>query len=153
MLETPHVVVAAAIATHVVHPGLALPIALASHFLLEKVPHWNPHLGTEIRTFGYITNRTTILVTLDSLTALCLGSYLSLRVLPNTTLFMTVLLSCFLACLPDIVEAPYYFLNKKSQLIEKWIKFQKSLQVDTTPFWGILTQVIVIGAALWWTLG
>jgi hypothetical protein len=52
VLETPHVVVGAAIATKVANPALAIPLAFASHFVLEKIPHWNPHLNTELKKFG-----------------------------------------------------------------------------------------------------
>lgn len=49
MLETPHVLIGAAIATKVGNPFLAIPLAFASHFVLETVPHWNPHLNTETK--------------------------------------------------------------------------------------------------------
>ena len=52
MLETPHVIVGAAIAYKVVNPALALPLALGSHFILDITPHWNPHLSTETKKFG-----------------------------------------------------------------------------------------------------
>jgi len=57
VLETPHVVVGAAIATKIANPFISLPLAFASHFLLEKVPHWNPHLNTEKKnTAGSVGN-------------------------------------------------------------------------------------------------
>ena len=65
MLETPHVIVGAAIATKVVNPALALPLAFGSHFILERVPHWNPHLNTEKNKFGKITVVSTKIVILD----------------------------------------------------------------------------------------
>ena len=49
MLETPHVAVGAAIAASIPNPLIAIPLAFASHFALELVPHWNPHLNTELK--------------------------------------------------------------------------------------------------------
>jgi len=62
VLETPHVVVAAAIAVNVANPALAIPLALGSHFVLEKVPHWNPHLNTELKKFGKVSAQSTNIV-------------------------------------------------------------------------------------------
>ena len=65
VLETPHVVVGAAIATKVLHPALAIPLAFGSHFILEKVPHWNPHLNSETEKFGRPTRQSTYIVIAD----------------------------------------------------------------------------------------
>lgn len=150
MLETPHVVVGAAIATKIGNPLLAIPLSFASHFILEKVPHWNPHLNTETEKYGKPTTQSTIIVIADATTALITGSYLASRVLPDTFFALTILLSCFASVLPDVVEAPHFFLGKRIELIKKWIKWQKSIQVDTSPIPGIATQLITIAAALWW---
>jgi hypothetical protein len=150
VLETPHVIVGAAIATKVVHPALAIPLAFGSHFLLEKVPHWNPHLNTETEKYGKPTRRSTQIVILDTSLALIAGFFIASRALPNTAHAITILASCFAASLPDIVEGPYFFLNMRHELIKKWIKFQKSLQADTSIVPGLLTQIITIVAAFWW---
>jgi len=150
VLETPHVIVGAAIATKVVHPALAIPLAFGSHFLLEKIPHWNPHLNTETEKYGKPTRRSTQIVILDTTLALAAGFFIASRVLPDTAHAVTILVACFVASLPDIVEGPYFFLNMRHELIKKWIKFQKSIQMDTDIVPGLLTQVITIAAAFWW---
>lgn len=151
MLESPHVVVGAAIAASVINPLLALPIAFGSHFLLEKVPHWNPHINTEINKYGKITNKSIKIIAIDSALAFVLGSTIAYSALPNTALAITILLSCFCAVLPDLIEAPYFFLKKKSKFIQnKWMPFKKSIQEDTTPIPGLATQLITILVALYW---
>lgn len=150
MLETPHVVVGAAIATKVVNPALAIPLAFASHFVLEKVPHWNPHLNTETKKYGAPTKESTRIVIVDSTTALVLGGGIAMSFYPNIVMVATVLASCLASVLPDIIEAPYFFLKQRSETIKKWIAWQKSIQVDTSPVPGLLTQFLTIGAALWW---
>lgn len=152
MLETPHVIVGAAIATKIVHPALAIPLAFGSHFLLEKIPHWNPHLNTETEKYGKPTRRSTQIVILDTTLALTAGFFIASRVLPDTGHALTILAACLAAALPDIVEGPYFFLGYRSKLIKRWIKFQKSIQVDTNLVPGLLTQAATIAAAFWWIL-
>lgn len=152
MLETPHVVIGAAIATKVVNPWLSLPLAFASHFVFERVPHWNPHLNTEIKTHGRVTKQSTYIVLLDVFLSLIVGIYIAQRALPDVNRFLIILLACFLSVLPDVIEGPYFFLKVKNKFIDNWIKFQKSLQNDTTVIPGLITQLITIIAGLWWIL-
>lgn len=150
MLETPHVLIGAAIATKVGNPFLAIPLAFASHFVLETVPHWNPHLNTETKKYGHPTKRSTVITAIDSTTALVSGSYIAFTALPNTGLAATILACSFFAVLPDVMEGPYFFLKMRRKWVEKWIAFQKSLQSDTTWYWGLLTQLLTIGATILW---
>ncbi len=150
MLETPHVAVGAAIAMKVVNPALAIPLAFGSHFLLDRIPHWNPHLNTETKKYGKPTKKSTVIVIVDLCTSVALGLFIASKALPSTSHVATVLVASFASILPDVIEGPYFFLGMKSKLIKKWIAFQKSLQVDTNIVFGLLTQVITVAAALWW---
>lgn len=152
MLETPHVIVGAAIASKIPNPYIALPLALASHFVLERVPHWNPHLNTEFEKYGKVTRQSTAIVVADVILALSFGIFIASTKLPDTSHFLTILLACFFSVLPDVVEGPYFFLGLKSKAMKKWIKMQKAIQVDTGPFWGLFTQVATILAAFLWLL-
>lgn len=150
MLETPHVIVGAAIATHVVNPALAIPLAFASHFILEKVPHWNPHLNSETEKYGRPSKQSTYIVIADVITSLALGGYVASRVIPDWGHTATILATCFAAVLPDILEGPYFFLNMRSQIVKRWINFQKSIQVDIPIIPGLIIQVITVLLAFWW---
>lgn len=151
MLETPHALLGAAIAVKLGNPALSIPIAFASHFILEKVPHWNPHLNAETDKFGTVTRKSTLIVIIDSSLALILGSAIAFSQASNITMVIGTLLSSFAAVLPDLIEAPYFFLNiRNNEHIKRWIKFQKGIQVDAPPFWGILTQVLVVAAVFLW---
>ncbi len=152
MLETPHVIVGAAIATRVANPVLALPLAFASHFLLEKVPHWNPHLNTETEKYGKPTAKSTKIVILDATLSVTSMLFIASRVLPDTGHALVILAAGFAAALPDIVEGPYFFLGLRSKVIKRWILFQKSIQEDTTIVPGLLTQLATILAAFYWIL-
>jgi len=150
VLETPHVVVGAAIATRVVNPALAIPLAFASHFILEKVPHWNPHLNSETEKFGAPTRKSTYIVIADVAASLVLGGFIAARALPDWGQTATILAACFAAVVPDVLEGPYFFLNMRSKIIKRWIKFQKSIQVDVPIVPGLITQVATILLAFWW---
>ncbi len=150
MLETPHIAVGAAIAMKVVNPALAIPLALGSHFLLEKIPHWNPHLNTEMEKYGKVTKKSTVIVIIDVCTSLALGFFIASKALPSTSHAATILVASLASVLPDVIEGPYFFLGIKSKYINKWISFQKSIQVNTSIVPGLLTQVIIIATALWW---
>ena len=150
MLETPHVFIGAAIAAKIPNPLIAIPLAFASHFILEMVPHWNPHLNSETEKYGAPTRRSTVITTIDSTLALTSGSLIAYQALPNVNQVVLILACSFASVLPDVMEGPYFFLKMRANWVKKWIAFQKSIQSDTTPFWGLLTQTLVILAAIFW---
>ncbi len=153
MLETPHVAVGAAIATKIPNPLISIPLAFLSHFALELVPHWNPHLNTEVNKYGRVSKKSTKIVILDVAVSITLGSFIAYQALPDTGHALTILAASFASVLPDVVEGPYFFFRMKSKLINKWIAFQKSIQNDTNVIFGLGTQAVTIIAALWWVLG
>jgi len=153
VLETPHVAVGAAIAVSVANPFLAIPLAFGSHFVLETVPHWNPHLNSELKKHGKITKQSVQVVIFDSCLALALGSFIAYQALPNTAHALTIFFASFASVLPDVVEGPYFFLKYKNRLVMKWISFQKSIQNDADVVLGLSTQFITIAIALWWIFG
>lgn len=150
MLETPHVVVGAAIATKVANPLLAIPLAFSSHFILEAIPHWNPHINTEMKKQGKVSINSKKIIAVDVGLSLISGFYIA-SLAPNTTQSVVILLACFAAVIPDLIEAPYFFGGKKIKfIIERWIPFKKSLQVDTGIVPGLLTQIAVILVSFYW---
>jgi hypothetical protein len=153
MLETPHVIVGAAIASKIPNPYIAIPMAFLSHFVLEKVPHWNPHLNSETEKFGKPTSLTTKIVIIDSCLSLISGLFIASRALPNSGHALTIIFASFFAALPDLIEAPYFFLNIKNKFIKNWIILQKSLQEDAGIVVGLLTQVVTVIAAIYWIMG
>ena len=152
MLETPHTIVAASIAVKTGNPFLALPLALLSHFVLDKVPHWNPHLTTKGGEVKKINPEGFKIIVIDSSLALISGSVIALSFLPDIKKVLLILACCFLSALPDLVEAPYIFLNYKKEWLKKWLFFQKKHQFNTNIVWGLTTQVITIIAAVWWMM-
>jgi len=149
MLELPHTLVGAAIATVIPDPRISLPLALLSHFVTDYVPHWNPHLNTELKAAGKISPRSKVIVMADAGLALMLGTYIA----ATSGNFFVIMAACFLAVAPDVAEIPYYFLGLKNVTwIKKLIDYQSAHQWNVPAFWGILTQVVVCIIALYLTL-
>jgi hypothetical protein len=119
---------------------------------LEKVPHWNPHINTELKENGKITPRSLNIIITDSSIALLSGIYIASLVLPNYSHAATIIAASFFASLPDLAEIPYYFLGSKNNIIKSWVKFQKSIQEDTSMLTGLATQAVVVIAAFLWII-
>ena len=149
MLELAHALTGGVIAYEIGNPALSLPLAFASHFVVDLLPHWNPHLAKEKKRFGFISKKTTFLVVVDSLIGLTLGLFLAFKALPDIRRMFLVVAGCFLAILPDLIEAPFYFLNQKGKFIKKLVNFQGKIQYNA-PFWpGMLFQVLYVSALLY----
>jgi hypothetical protein len=149
VLETSHVIVAAAIG-YKIDPYLSFPLAFASHFVLETIPHWNPHLMTEMKKFGKITEKSKAIIVVDVLLSLFCGFFIASMALPDTTRFLTIILCAFLGVLPDLIEAPYFFLNKRGGILEWWVRMQKSIQSDTNLTLGMISQAAVALISIFW---
>lgn len=150
MVELPHVLVGAAIATKVSNPFLGITLAFASHFILDLIPHSNPHIYTELKKQGKLQGKTIRWVILDSASALIAGLAIASFSLPDLNKALVVVLASFFAVLPDLLEAPYYFLGTKHPWIVRLVEFEHSLQTNTSFIPGTLTQVAVSITALWW---
>jgi hypothetical protein len=150
VLETPHIIVASAIAAKTGNPYLALSLAFFSHFVLDEVPHWNPHITTKEGNVKVIDPKSMKIIVVDSTLALITGLSIALSYFPDIKKVALVIACSFLAALPDLVEAPYIFLNYKKEYLRKWLFFQKKHQFNTNIIWGLSTQIITIITAFWW---
>ena len=149
MLETPHAALGIAIAVAVPNPSVAIPLAFASHFILDMVPHWNPHINTEMKKYGKLTNRTFLIIGLDLVATAILTGFVAYKALPNSSLFYSVLISSFVSILPDIAEGPYFLFGWRNKYLDVILRFQRSIQVNANIFWGLLTQILVILGSLY----
>ena len=111
MLQTPHVIVGTAIAIKIGNPYLALPLALASHFVLDRVPHWNPHTYTEAMKFGIPKKQTIGLILVDIVVAFVLGLLIADRFLPDYGRALIILLAAFASVSFDIAKHPFFLFK------------------------------------------
>lgn len=144
MLELAHAVTGGVIAYKIGNPLISLPLAFLSHFVIDLLPHWNPHLSNEKKKLGHVKGTTLLIVFLDSFSGLILGLLLASKRLPDTGGVMLVIMGCFLGVLPDLVEAPYYFFGAKSKLLKHLIKFQTNHQNNVKIIPGLIFQAVYI---------
>jgi len=145
MLTTPHVLLGAALITKL-PLSLGIPAALLSHFALDfLIPHWNPHLFTEMKAKGRISQNSIMVILIDGAIATLFLGYFALMGYS----LMLLALGAFLATLPDWIEIPFYFLKVKRPLLVKYVTFEHKHQAKAKPFWGILTQLTIIIFTLW----
>lgn len=152
MIELPHTVVGAAIAVKLGNPALALPLAFLSHFALDPIPHWNPHLYTEMKKNGQVSKTSKMFMIGDVVLSLAAGFFIAYKMLPNTALFSLALAGAFVAVFPDLLKSPYYLLKMKNPLLVRYVEVERSIQGNSSPVFGIATQLLVTIAAFWWAL-
>jgi hypothetical protein len=148
MLEFPHAVVGVAIASQIPNPVLALPLAVGSHFILDMLPHWNPHFYTETQKFGKPTKKSTDFATVEIIIAGIASLGLAMTQYPDfgRMLFFYAAAICGMA--PDLIKIPFFFLKKRDGILKKYVLLERSIQNDVPLPWGILTQVIIIVVGL-----
>jgi hypothetical protein len=148
MLEFAHALSGTVIAYKFHNPALGLLLALASHFAIDLLPHWNFGLDEEKKEYGKISKKTVCFLVGDCLLGLALGLYIASKAYPDLQKVIIVLTGGLLGVLPDLVEAPFYFLGIKNKHIDKLLAFQKAHQWNVS-FWpGIISQVIFVVALL-----
>lgn len=153
MLETPHVAVGVAIASKIPNPFIAIPLAFASHFVLDKVPHWNPHLYTETQRDGHPSIKSTRTAIVDIGAALVLGSGFAYAVLPDTRKAILILACSLASVASDVIKYPYYYFHWRQKWLVRWVTFERSIQVNAKSiFGGLVTQALVVAASIWWIL-
>lgn len=152
MVEFPHAVVGAAIATAIPNPLISLPLAFVSHFVLDLIPHWNPHIYTEIKKHGKILPKTLVVIVVDSVLALAVGFWIATLALPDTNHAVTILFGALFAVIPDLAEIPYYFFRVKNKFFVRLVELEHKFQTNTSFIPGVLSQVMVVAATLWWIL-
>lgn len=143
MLATPHTAMGILIATRILNPILALPLALLSHFALDLIPHWD--------FFSFrreIKREEKLEVVADFLVGLSLGMFFTLKALPDQTRAATIFFSCALANLPDAIEAPCVFLGYRNKIIDGVIKFQRRFHSRLKYPWGLIPQILLLALCL-----
>jgi len=140
MLLTPHILFALYL-TSVLPVWIALPLAFMSHMVFDfMLPHWNPHIFTELKKFGKIQKPSLAVIVVDCLTSLGFVLYFASKAFPDISAITVIFLAAFLSILPDIVEIPYYFFNYRSKNMKKIMDFQHRYQARGDVIWGNLSQ-------------
>lgn len=144
MLELPHTLVGAALASKLPDPYISLPLAFTSHFIVDLIPHWNPSIYRETKKYGKPTTKSTVLIAGDTLLSLISGCIIAFTALPDIKKAVVILMGCFLAVSPDAIEGLYYFMGRRDNFLKHLIEFQRKYQSRASVIPGIITQILII---------
>lgn len=137
MTATAHALIGASIAATIANPVIGIPLAFASHFLADLVPHWD--IGTNHREKSLLRSR--IEATLDVLLGFALAFLIFSKFVSPLYLFVIIIASQ----LPDWLGTPYWLFNLKFPPFS-WAyyvghKIQSRMQLP----WGLVTQIAIVG--------
>jgi hypothetical protein len=143
MTATGHALVGTIIAAKVGNPALAIPIAIASHFLGDALPHWDTGYAREKET----KTRFVVASAIDVILGFVLSYLLIVLFFPSTNLWYAFLM-IIMCQLPDWLTAPYLFLDWKFAPFTWIYNLQKKFDSSIGLPWGFVNQVVVIVALL-----
>jgi hypothetical protein len=137
VLITPHVAAGVAIAAYAPSAVPSLALAVASHFVLDTVPHWQEVLPP------YTPTRLTLVrVPIDAALALTLVWW-AVRRAPQRRGLM--LATTFVSAAPDL-DAIFFVrpsLVPHDTLIKQYFRWHIGIQRETRSLWGLATQGVV----------
>lgn len=146
MLLTPHVLVGAAIGAEFNHAYIAAPLAAASHFVLDLIPHWDLRIDLE---YEDLERQDILVIIVDLATSASLLTLL----LYNNPRWEMMMVGAVSAFLPDVHHVIAALSDPK-----KWERFTKlgrlhtrysnihqkfNWDKDSRFIYGMLTQVLV----------
>lgn len=139
MTASNHVVTGALIATAVAQPAAAIPLAFASHFVLDALPHYG-----DTNKASWLNRNFKYILGIDLLLA---SIFLLAIVIAQPTSWFLLALCGVIAVSPDILWLPYFLADLKHEQKEhsKLAKFLKWIQWGERP-WGIYLEIIVLAA-------
>lgn len=138
MTATGHALIGAVIAAKIGNPYLAIPIALASHFAADIVPHWDSGTNWSKKTKKRFLTEAVI----DVLVGFTISYGVLWFIFPQTDLLYTFII-IIAAQLPDWATAPYLVGIKKQPFIS-FYQFQSRFNTRLDKPWGIITQIFAI---------
>lgn len=140
MTATAHALIGASLAVKITNPYLGIPLAIASHFAADLIPHWDA--GTNHKKKS--RNRLIAEAALDVLLGFALV-FLLFGNIVNPVYLWTMVVA---AQLPDWLEAPSFMLGWHVPPFSwvDWLghKLQSRMQLP----WGLVTQVVIVGLLL-----
>jgi hypothetical protein len=143
MTATGHALIGTVIAAKVGNPVLAIPIALASHFIADSLPHWDTGTNRKLKS-----KRTFFIESLiDVLVGFVLSWLLIVWVFPATNLSYAFLI-IIMAQLPDWLTAPYLFFDLNFFPFSNIYHFQKKFDNKLDTPWGVINQTAAVLALI-----
>ncbi len=140
MTATAHALIGGAIAASIQNPAIGLPLAAASHPLIDMIPHWDFGLGwrRKNKLVLFAESGADLLLGL-TLTYLLFGSFVDLKYL-----FAAILMSESW----DLLTAPRMIFNWNFPPFSFFYNVQHTLNTRAKLPWGILSQAVTVTAII-----
>lgn len=141
MLSISHGLSGAFIATALPQP-VHIPLILACHYLQDWIPHWD--VGTGLSTRKRTIEAAVGLEIIDLLVTAAAITYL--WGLPNLDpVTWLPWWGCFVALLPDFIEAPKNFFNWEPAILKPLNRLHNNFHTSTTQVtWGLAPQLMLV---------
>lgn len=141
MLSIAHGATGALIASKIPNPFISIPLIIISHYVEDRVPHWDVGQGLTRKKKSKMAAFLEELFFDFPLSILFV--YFVFQV--GNPLDWRVWLGWFVGLLPDFLEFPYLFLNMKFFPIKQLAVLHGWVHRSTPQkLWGILPQILVI---------
>lgn len=137
MTATAHALIGASIAARISNPYIGIPLAIASHFIADLVPHWDA--GTNHK------KKSALRLKMEAAADVLLGfalAFLIFRTVVNPNYLFIMIIS---AQLPDWLEAPSWMFGFKIPPFSWMDYLGHKLQTRMQLPWGLVTQVVIVG--------
>jgi hypothetical protein len=140
MLVLPHVATGAALGALIGDPLIVVPAAIASHFILDSIPHWQETMAPYIPTW-----KTYLRIPIDIGLGIALVIY-ALSVQPDHA--PAILLGALFASAPDLDVITIKLPNLQRGFVKKYWDWHCKIQREVTSLWGVVTQLIVVAVSI-----
>jgi len=141
MLSIAHGATGALIASKIPNPFISIPLILISHYIEDRVPHWDVGQGLSSRKKSRQSAFLQELFFDFPLSILFIFIFFQF----GHPFDFRVWLGWFVALLPDFLEFPYLFLDMKFFPLNKLADFHKLVHRSTSnKLLGLLPQILVV---------
>lgn len=138
MTATGHALIATLLVAKFQNPYISLPLAFASHFACDILPHWDAGTHRREKTKKQLFFEATLDVVVSIISASIFYAYL------GGENYILLYVAVFISQLPDWLTAPYLILHIKHPLAawsKSTYKLQHALNNQLDKPWGIITQI------------
>ena len=139
MTATGHALIGTVIAAKIGNPALAVPIAFASHFAADAIPHWDTGYHRRQKSKQRFFTQTFVDVAIGFILA-----YGLIRLFFPSTNYTYAFFIILIAQLPDWLTAPYLFFDMDFPPFSSVYKLQKIFDRSIGLPWGVINQVAVV---------
>jgi len=159
MIFSPHIIIGAAIGAKTQNLGLIIILGLLSHFIMDKLPHWDYSVIPDIKNFRQTKSiKLLIPLILKSTIDVIFGLLIVLLLVWQKDIFdylFFIIAGIFFSLLPDAVGALIFIFgnnnlfNKFSILLRRFFHYPRNKEKEgEITFLGLFTQIVLILIAI-----